>query len=204
MPRPRTLGRTRTHRTGNSDGCPARCGRPGRIRGECALAICHRVQAAARVCDRPGQPMEAAFGCEARFSEKAWASRKSVDHIMTYIIAEPCVDLKDMARVEECPVDCIYEGQRSLYIHPDEGVDCGACEAVRPVEAIYYEDDTPRRMGRILQRQRRILRRTGLTKWCSQTRQHRQGPSLERGLATTKSSCRFAAAAPCNSMVWAA
>ena len=30
-----------------------------------------------------------------------------------------------------------------LYIHPDECVDCGACEPVCPVEAIFYEDDTP-------------------------------------------------------------
>jgi len=30
-----------------------------------------------------------------------------------------------------------------LYIHPDECVDCGACEPVCPVEAIYYEDDLP-------------------------------------------------------------
>jgi NAD-dependent dihydropyrimidine dehydrogenase PreA subunit len=62
---------------------------------------------------------------------------------VTYVIALPCVDLKDRACVDECPVDCIYEGQRMLYIHPDECVDCGACEPVCPVEAIYYEDDTP-------------------------------------------------------------
>src|SRR5687768_2680663 len=62
---------------------------------------------------------------------------------VTYVIAEPCVDVKDKACIEECPVDCIYEGKRSLYIHPDECVDCGACEPVCPVEAIYYEDDVP-------------------------------------------------------------
>ena|SRR5690606_18115970 len=62
---------------------------------------------------------------------------------MTYVIGEPCVDVKDRACVEECPVDCIYEGGRSLYIHPDECVDCGACEPVCPVEAICYEDDLP-------------------------------------------------------------
>ena len=62
---------------------------------------------------------------------------------MTYVIAQPCVDVKDKACIEECPVDCIYEGKRSLYIHPDECVDCGACEPVCPVEAIYYEDDLP-------------------------------------------------------------
>ena len=62
---------------------------------------------------------------------------------VTYVIAEPCVDLLDRACVEECPVDCIYEGGRMLYIHPDECVDCGACEPVCPVEAIFYEDDVP-------------------------------------------------------------
>ncbi|WP_306516105.1 ferredoxin [Corynebacterium sp.] len=62
---------------------------------------------------------------------------------MTYIIAQPCVDVMDRACVEECPVDCIYEGKRMLYIHPDECVDCGACEPACPVEAIFYEDDTP-------------------------------------------------------------
>jgi NAD-dependent dihydropyrimidine dehydrogenase PreA subunit len=62
---------------------------------------------------------------------------------VTYVIAQPCVDVLDKACIEECPVDCIYEGARMLYIHPDECVDCGACEPVCPVEAIFYEDDTP-------------------------------------------------------------
>ena len=62
---------------------------------------------------------------------------------MAYVIGEPCIDVIDRACVEECPVDCIYEGGRALYIHPDECVDCGACEPVCPVEAIYYEDDLP-------------------------------------------------------------
>jgi len=62
---------------------------------------------------------------------------------VTYVIALPCVDVKDRACIDECPVDCIYEGDRMLYIHPDECIDCGACEPVCPVEAIYYEDDVP-------------------------------------------------------------
>ena len=62
---------------------------------------------------------------------------------MTYTICEPCIDIKDKACVDECPVDCIYEGPRMLYIHPDECVDCGACEPVCPVTAIFYEDDVP-------------------------------------------------------------
>ncbi|MFD6193475.1 ferredoxin [Streptomyces sp. NPDC060275] len=64
---------------------------------------------------------------------------------MTYVIAQPCVDVKDRACVMECPVDCIYEGERTLYIHPSECVDCHACEPVCPVEAIFYEDDLPGR-----------------------------------------------------------
>jgi NAD-dependent dihydropyrimidine dehydrogenase PreA subunit len=62
---------------------------------------------------------------------------------MTYVIAEPCVDVVDRACVDACPVDCIYEGGRALYIQPDECVDCGACEPVCPVFAIFYEDDLP-------------------------------------------------------------
>jgi NAD-dependent dihydropyrimidine dehydrogenase PreA subunit len=62
---------------------------------------------------------------------------------VTYTIVAPCVDVRGKSCIEECPVDCIYEGARMLYIHPDECVDCGACEPVCPVEAIYYEDDVP-------------------------------------------------------------
>ncbi len=62
---------------------------------------------------------------------------------MAYVIAEPCIDVKDRACVDECPVDCIYEGPRMLYIQPDECVDCDACVPVCPVTAIFAEDDTP-------------------------------------------------------------
>ena len=62
---------------------------------------------------------------------------------MTYIIAEPCVDVKDKACVPACPVDCIYEGPRMLYIHPEECIDCGACVEPCPVTAIFPEDELP-------------------------------------------------------------
>ena len=62
---------------------------------------------------------------------------------MTYVIGPPCIDVKDAACVAECPVDCIYTGGRMLYIHPDECIDCGACEPVCPVEAIYPETFLP-------------------------------------------------------------
>ncbi len=62
---------------------------------------------------------------------------------MTFVITEPCIDVKDKSCVDECPVDCIYEGQRMLYIQPDECIDCAACEPACPVEAIYVDEDVP-------------------------------------------------------------
>ena len=98
---------------------------------------------------------------------------------MTYVIGEPCVDIKDRACVDECPVDCIYEGARMLYIHPDECVDCGACEPVCPVEAI-YEDDLPEPLRPISTRTSsssptpcRGSRRPGITGRSRETRRRR-------------------------------
>ena len=62
---------------------------------------------------------------------------------MTYVIGEPCIDVKDRSCVDVCPVDCIYEVGRMLVIDPDECIDCGACEPECPVEAIFPEDATP-------------------------------------------------------------
>lgn len=77
---------------------------------------------------------------------------------MTHIICEPCVGVKDTACVDVCPVDCIYgksEDWEMLYIHPEECIDCGACEATCPVKAIAYEDDLPpERAERIVERSR--------------------------------------------------
>jgi NAD-dependent dihydropyrimidine dehydrogenase PreA subunit len=45
---------------------------------------------------------------------------------MTYIIAEPCIDIKDLSCVDVCPVDCIHEFERILIIDPEECIDCFA------------------------------------------------------------------------------
>ena len=45
---------------------------------------------------------------------------------MTYIIAEPCIDIKDKSCVDVCPVDCIHEADRILVIDPEECIDCFA------------------------------------------------------------------------------
>ncbi|CAI8041165.1 Ferredoxin [Geodia barretti] len=62
---------------------------------------------------------------------------------MTYVICEPCIDLKDSSCVDVCPVDCIHPGVNQLYIDPEECIDCGVCEPECPVEAIFMEEDVP-------------------------------------------------------------
>ena len=64
---------------------------------------------------------------------------------MTYVICEPCVDVKDTACVDVCPVDCIHtvEGENQLYINPAECIDCAACEPECPVTAIFIADAVP-------------------------------------------------------------
>ena len=58
---------------------------------------------------------------------------------MPYVITDACIDVKDKSCLMACPVDCIYEGGRTLYIQPDECIDCGLCETVCPVAAIHAE-----------------------------------------------------------------
>jgi ferredoxin len=64
---------------------------------------------------------------------------------MPYVIAEPCIDVKDGACVDVCPVDCIHTTDDSpmLYIDPSRCIDCRACELVCPVEAIFSNYDLP-------------------------------------------------------------
>ena len=62
---------------------------------------------------------------------------------MPYVVAEPCIGCKYTDCVEVCPVDCFYEGPNFLVIHPDECIDCGACEPVCPSKAIFPEDALP-------------------------------------------------------------
>ena len=74
---------------------------------------------------------------------------------MAYYITETCIDVKDKACVEVCPVDCIHpidgEGEPMLYIDPDECIDCGACEPECPVEAIFAEEDVPEDQDRFVE-----------------------------------------------------
>ncbi|HEY6553351.1 MAG TPA: ferredoxin family protein [Vicinamibacteria bacterium] len=70
---------------------------------------------------------------------------------MTYVIAEPCVNTKDTACVEVCPVDCIhpkkdeedFAKETKLFIDPETCIDCGACVPVCPVQAIFPLEELP-------------------------------------------------------------
>jgi NAD-dependent dihydropyrimidine dehydrogenase PreA subunit len=71
---------------------------------------------------------------------------------MAFVITDPCINTKDTACVDVCPVDCIhprkdepeFEQTTMLYIHPEECIDCGACVPACPVAAIYDgPDSTP-------------------------------------------------------------
>ncbi|GAB5387860.1 MAG: ferredoxin family protein [Alphaproteobacteria bacterium] len=55
---------------------------------------------------------------------------------MTYVVTDACIKCKYTDCVEVCPVDCFYEGENMLVIHPDECIDCGVCEPECPAEAI--------------------------------------------------------------------
>ena len=80
---------------------------------------------------------------------------------MTYVIAEPCIDVIDQACVSVCPVDCIHFDQgvdRILYIDPDECIDCGACEPECPVTAIFPEEDVPGNLKQYVQINRDVFK----------------------------------------------
>jgi NAD-dependent dihydropyrimidine dehydrogenase PreA subunit len=62
---------------------------------------------------------------------------------MPFVVGAACIDVKDLGCLDVCPVDCIYEGGRTVYIHPTECIDCGLCESVCPVAAIHADDRLP-------------------------------------------------------------
>ena len=81
---------------------------------------------------------------------------------MTYVVTKPCIGTKDRSCVEVCPVDCFYNVKKKKYndkfgkvkdedpgmlvIHPDECINCGACETECPVEAIFEDSGVPEDM----------------------------------------------------------
>lgn len=62
---------------------------------------------------------------------------------MPHVVTSKCQGCKFTDCVEVCPVACFYELEDRLVIHPDECIDCRACVAECPVEAIYADTDLP-------------------------------------------------------------
>lgn len=60
---------------------------------------------------------------------------------MTYVVKDACIKCKYTDCVAVCPVDCFYEGENTLVIHPDECIDCGVCEPECPAGAIVCDTD---------------------------------------------------------------
>lgn len=67
---------------------------------------------------------------------------------MAFVVTEPCIGCKDTACASVCPMECFHEGEAMLYIDPANCIDCDACAAECPVEAIFHEAAVPERWRR--------------------------------------------------------
>ena len=78
---------------------------------------------------------------------------------MTYVITQPCIDVKDGACIDVCPMDCIHgtDQDKMLFIDPEECIDCGGCVPACPVDAIFPE--APDLLAERFDRLREILRK---------------------------------------------
>ncbi len=75
---------------------------------------------------------------------------------MTYVVAEPCINCKYTDCVAVCPVDAFREGPNFLVIHPDDCIDCDACVAECPVEAIFPDDEVPEKWENYIELNERL------------------------------------------------
>lgn len=91
---------------------------------------------------------------------------------MTFVVTDVCIRCKYTDCVAVCPVDCFYEGENMLVIHPDECIDCGVCEPECPIEAII--PDTDKRATKFLE-----LNRNFSEKWPNITRVKEPMPEAE-------------------------
>jgi ferredoxin len=62
---------------------------------------------------------------------------------MAYVVTSPCFGCKYTDCVVVCPTECFHEGDKMLYINPEECIDCDACRVECPVEAIFPEWEVP-------------------------------------------------------------
>jgi ferredoxin len=110
---------------------------------------------------------------------------------MTYIVTENCIKCKYMDCVEVCPVDCFYEGENMLVIHPDECIDCGVCEPECPADAIVPDSDDKGTAWL-------ELNRTYSTQWPNITRKGEAPADADPSRAWPTSSTASSARIPAN------
>ena len=101
---------------------------------------------------------------------------------MTYVVVENCIKCKYTDCVEVCPVDCFYEGENMLVIHPDECIDCGVCEPECPAEAI--KPDTSSAASR---NGSKLNLRYGASNWPNLTKKRDRYRTLRKWTARTAS-----------------
>ena len=100
---------------------------------------------------------------------------------MTFVVDENCIRCKIMDCVEVCPVDCFYEGENMLVIHPDECIDCGVCVPECPVDAI--KPDTEPGLEKWLR-----LNAEYVKIWPNITMKNRLRPTLRNGKGSRRNS----------------
>jgi NAD-dependent dihydropyrimidine dehydrogenase PreA subunit len=92
---------------------------------------------------------------------------------MAYVIAEPCIGMKDAACVDACPVGCIhprkdeaaYQTEEMLYIDPEECIDCGACVPVCAVSAVFRIGELPSKWSHFAGRNARYYSAESPSRW---------------------------------------
>ncbi len=88
---------------------------------------------------------------------------------MAYVIAKPCVGVKDTACVVACPMDCIHPGKDEaafaaadqLFIDPIACIDCNMCVSECPVAAIFPESDVPAEWADFIEKNAAFYKRPG-------------------------------------------
>ncbi|HEV7297820.1 MAG TPA: 4Fe-4S binding protein [Tepidisphaeraceae bacterium] len=79
---------------------------------------------------------------------------------MAYVIALPCIGVKDTACVAVCPVDVIHPRRdkqafrevEQLFIDPGPCIHCGMCVDECPVNAIFADSDVPAEWSEFIDR----------------------------------------------------
>ena len=79
---------------------------------------------------------------------------------MTFVVTEPCFNCKHTDCVVVCPCESFHEGETMLFINPENCIDCDACAQECPTEAIFYEDNVPKKWKEYIALNAEMVERT--------------------------------------------